>query len=58
MSGTFPPGQTPTISGGPLNSVYEFKQMHIHWGTNDDTGSEHTVNGNKYDKNFIVMKNS
>lgn len=48
VSGTWPRGATPSISGGPLNSVYEFKQMHIHWGMDDDSGSEHTVNGSKY----------
>lgn len=30
----------PTISGGPLDAVYEFAQLHFHWGGNDTIGSE------------------
>ena len=37
-------------SGGPLKPdlEYLFKQFHFHWGSSDDTGSEHKVNGNFY----------
>ncbi|KAJ9583190.1 hypothetical protein L9F63_022461, partial [Diploptera punctata] len=34
---------TPQISGGPLDGEYVFSQLHFHWGTRDDRGSEHTV---------------
>ncbi|XP_069075325.1 carbonic anhydrase 13-like [Pleurodeles waltl] len=33
------------LSGGPLPGVYRLKQMHMHWGSSDDHGSEHTVDG-------------
>jgi len=38
----------PFISGGPLlDYIYEFEQMHLHWGRHD-LGSEHKVNGHQY----------
>lgn len=37
----------PTISGGPLNGVYEFSQMHFHWGDNDTMGSEDLIDGRR-----------
>ncbi|XP_063727898.1 carbonic anhydrase 2-like [Symsagittifera roscoffensis] len=38
-----------TISGADLPmSDYAFWQFHFHWGTTDDPGSEHTVNGKRY----------
>nr|CAD7429002.1 unnamed protein product [Timema monikensis] len=36
------------IRGGPLNSDYEFEQMHFHWGEDDSAGSEHRVNGAQF----------
>lgn len=37
--------QQPTISGGPLSGVYEFAQLHFHWGDNDTLGSEDLIDG-------------
>lgn len=37
-------GQQPTITGGPLRSVYEFSQFHFHWGSDNSKGSEHLIN--------------
>jgi len=39
---------TCTMTGGLLQETYTFGQMHFHWGSTDDTGSEHSVNGHKY----------
>ncbi|CAG5129090.1 unnamed protein product [Candidula unifasciata] len=38
-----------TISGGPLgNDTYRLIQFHFHWGPDDASGSEHTVNERSY----------
>lgn len=36
------------IYGGPLNSTYRLLQIHAHWGSNDNEGSEHIVDGRQY----------
>lgn len=36
------------IEGGPLQSTYQLKQFHFHWGANDLVGSEHKID----DKTF------
>ncbi|PFX25452.1 Carbonic anhydrase 2 [Stylophora pistillata] len=43
------PRGTSTLTGGPLgNSVYKLQQMHIHFGCENNKGSEHTVNGRAF----------
>ncbi|KZC12497.1 Carbonic anhydrase 2, partial [Dufourea novaeangliae] len=38
-----------TVSGGPLaNDVYEFCDVHFHWGEDNCMGAEHTINGTWY----------
>ena len=38
-----------TISGGPLtNRTYTLDSLHLHWGSENGQGSEHTVDGNRY----------
>ena len=40
---------TATLTGGPLgDSKYELEQIHFHFGCDDDTGSEHTVDGKAF----------
>lgn len=36
------------ILGGPLNDVYRLEQFHLHWGSDDFHGSEHTINGQTF----------
>jgi len=36
-------GDDITISGGSLPYTYKLDQFHFHWGSEDNTGSEHTV---------------
>ncbi|KAF5926364.1 hypothetical protein HPG69_011497 [Diceros bicornis minor] len=36
------------LKGGPLSDSYRLCQFHFHWGSTDDYGSEHTVDGVKY----------
>jgi len=33
------------VTGGPVKDDFKFLQFHIHWGTQHEEGSEHTVNG-------------
>ncbi|XP_076449330.1 carbonic anhydrase 2-like [Babylonia areolata] len=38
-----------TLTGGPLGSrVYRLDQFHLHWGSLDQRGSEHTIDGQPY----------
>ncbi|XP_046585237.1 carbonic anhydrase 2-like [Haliotis rubra] len=37
-----------TISGGPLDNTYQLEQFHLHWGSCDERGSEHTVEGKTF----------
>jgi len=42
-------GIKPTITGGRLGDrVYEFLQLHWHWGSDDSQGSEHRVDGQMF----------
>ena len=41
-------GVTLTVSNGDLTEDYEFAQLHFHWGSSDDRGSEHTIDGTEY----------
>lgn len=36
------------LSGGPLKNKFRLEQFHLHWGSNDDKGSEHTIDGSQY----------
>lgn len=40
--------QVSEISGGPLKHTYRLEQFHFHWGSNDQKGSEHTIDGKNY----------
>lgn len=40
--------QKSEIREGPLNNTYRLEQFHLHWGSRDDHGSEHTINGQTY----------
>ncbi|OAD53214.1 Carbonic anhydrase-related protein 10 [Eufriesea mexicana] len=36
------------ISGGPLSYRYQFHEIHLHFGSNEQIGSEHTVDGHAF----------
>lgn len=38
----------PELSGGPLSAKYKLEQFHFHWGSCDDQGSEHTIDGQTF----------
>ena len=42
------------LHGGALmgKNKYEFLQFHFHWGSDDSHGSEHTVDGFRYEMVF------
>lgn len=42
-------GNGSELVGGPLkDDVYVLEQFHCHWGCSDNSGSEHTVDGESY----------
>lgn len=36
------------LHGGPLAGRYRLRQFHLHWGSADDHGSEHVVDGVRF----------
>ncbi|XP_073186765.1 carbonic anhydrase 3-like isoform X2 [Lepidochelys kempii] len=36
------------LRNGPLPGIYRLRQLHFHWGSSNDHGSEHIVDGVKY----------
>lgn len=36
------------IRGGPLEGTWRLEQFHLHWGSSNDRGSEHTIDGKTY----------
>ena len=36
------------VSGGGLPGIYTTVQFHLHWGSNNSQGSEHTLDGKKF----------
>ncbi|XP_015686335.1 carbonic anhydrase 2-like, partial [Protobothrops mucrosquamatus] len=43
------------LKGGPVEGIYKLKQFHIHWGSCEGQGSEHTVDGVKYDAELHLV---
>ena len=43
-----PDSQKPSFTGGGYSDRYVFQQLHFHWGSDDNSGSEHTVDGRAY----------
>ncbi len=40
-----------TLWGGPLgDDRFRLEQLHFHWGSEDQRGSEHSINGHRYGK--------
>ncbi|XP_018324449.1 carbonic anhydrase 13-like isoform X2 [Agrilus planipennis] len=36
------------LYGGPLKDNYQLEQFHCHWGADDESGSEHRIDGKSY----------
>ncbi|ELK23168.1 Carbonic anhydrase 13 [Myotis davidii] len=43
------------LRGGPLTGRYRLRQFHLHWGSTDDHGSEHVVDGVRYAAELHVV---
>jgi len=44
------------VSGGPLKEKwFLFSQMHFHWSSKNDDGSEHTINGKHFAMEVIYV---
>lgn len=41
------------LTGGGLPSTFKAAQFHLHWGSENDRGSEHTVNEKSYPAEVI-----
>ncbi|CAG0904077.1 unnamed protein product [Cyprideis torosa] len=42
----------PSVAGGGLPARYILEQIHVHWGSVGQGGSEHTLNGERYALEF------
>lgn len=49
---TLPPGLKMALGPG---QEYQALQLHLHWGTSDHPGSEHTVNGHRFPAEIHVV---
>ncbi|KAM9626385.1 carbonic anhydrase 1 isoform 1-T2 [Trichechus inunguis] len=43
------------LKGGPLSESYRLCQFHFHWGSANDHGSEHTVDGEKFSAELHIV---
>ncbi|XP_026207437.1 carbonic anhydrase 4-like [Anabas testudineus] len=43
------------VSGGGLGHVYSTFQLHFHWGTAQESGSEHTVDSKRYTMEMHIV---
>ncbi|XP_050657198.1 carbonic anhydrase 1 [Macaca thibetana thibetana] len=43
------------LKGGPFSDSYRLFQFHFHWGSSNEYGSEHTVDGVKYSSELHIV---
>lgn len=43
------------LTGGPLKDTYVLEQFHLHWGSQEGKGSEHTIDGVEYDAELHLV---
>lgn len=48
-------GTRPAICGCKLNSVYKAQQIHFHWGSPNEMGSEHMIDSTRYHGELHVV---
>jgi len=44
-----------SVQGGPLSHEHKFLQFHFHWGTTDNEGSEHLVDGKHFPTELHIV---
>lgn len=42
------------ITGGPLSYKYQVYEIHIHYGQQDEMGSEHSINGYSFPAEVLI----
>lgn len=52
---TFCSNLRPTVTGGPLDETYQFCNARFRWGSNDEEGSEHTIENVRYAMELQVV---
>ncbi|GBM27406.1 Putative carbonic anhydrase 3 [Araneus ventricosus] len=45
----------PFIKGGGLGGKYTFRQLHFHWGSSNNKGSEHRIDGKTYPAELHIV---
>ncbi|XP_062986967.1 carbonic anhydrase 2 [Elgaria multicarinata webbii] len=48
-------GDKCVLKGGPIEGTYKLIQFHIHWGSCEGQGSEHSVEGVRYDAELHLV---
>ena len=48
------PGQGVNLTGGPLVYAYRFEELFLHFGSSDEQGSEHRINGHAFPGEVII----
>ncbi|KAG8570535.1 hypothetical protein GDO81_011304 [Engystomops pustulosus] len=43
------------VSDGPLTGYYRLRQLHFHWGSSDQDGSEHVIDGQTYPAELHIV---
>ena len=44
------------LSGGPFKEdKFQFQQLHFHWGSANDQGCEHTIDGKRYGSIILIQ---
>jgi carbonic anhydrase len=46
------------VTGGPLSYKYQFQEIHVHYGIQDDRGSEHSINGYSFPAEVCSSKHT
>lgn len=48
-------GSYPRMSGALLNRTFNATELHFHWGSKNVKGSEHTIDGKRFDLELHIV---